>query len=524
MRPILHTTVCALLLAVSLVGCAPRPATLQRLVYGLTLAPTGIDPHVNASSELGIPLTSVYDTLVYQDPTTGQFAPGLAESWKISDDGKTYTFTLRRDVKFHDGTPFNASAVKANLDRISNPATLSQKAVFMLGPFDRAQVADEWTIVVHLKQPFAPLLDSLSQVYLGIASPAALDKWGKDYQLHQVGTGPFIFKEYAPKDHLTLVRNPDYRWGSSFWENRGPAYLEEITFRFYEDPATRALALESGQAHVMGEVPPQDVDRLTAGQFTLHAVTIPGQPLQLFLNTRRPPTDDLRVRQALLYATDRASIAKTIFRDKSPIAFGPLTAATVGCDPSLKSLYPFDPDKARQLLDDAGWRVGPDGIRQKDGQRLKVDAVLMSFGFVPETAQLLQAQWAQVGVEFKTQLVPYGTLLQAGHDGAVNAIPFLLSGSDPDLLRQFFRSEASFNFARVSDAELDAVLDKAVTLANPNDRASLYADAQRRIMAQALIVPIRDYANLNVAAKSVAGLRYDARGWFPLLSNVKLTP
>jgi peptide/nickel transport system substrate-binding protein len=155
---------------------------------------------------------------------------------------------------------------------------------------------------------------------------------------------------------------------------------------------------------------------------------------------------------------------------------------------------------------------------------LKVDAVLMSFGFVPETAQLLQAQWAQVGVEFKTQLVPYGTLLQAGHDGAVNAIPFLLSGSDPDLLRQFFRSEASFNFARVSDAELDAVLDKAVTLANPNDRASLYADAQRRIMAQVLIVPIRDYANLNVAAKSVAGLRYDARGWFPLLSNVKLTP
>ena len=200
------------------------------------------------------------------------------------------------------------------------------------------------------------------------------------------------------------MRNPDYKWGPSIWDNRGPAYLDEITFRFYEDPATRALALESGQAQVMGEVPPQDVDRLTGtGKFQLIAVPIPGQPLQLFLNIHRAPTDDLRVRQALIYATDRAAIVKAIFRDKSPAAFGPLTAVTIGYDPSVKSFYPFDLNKAKQLLDDAGWRVGADGIRQKDSQRLQVDAVLMDFGFVPETAQLLQAQWAVVGVDLKTQ-------------------------------------------------------------------------------------------------------------------------
>ena len=514
---------CTLVVAL-LAGCATRPAASRRLVYGLTLAPSGIDPHVNASSELGIPLTSVYDTLVYQDPATGQFVPGLAESWKISDDGRTYSFTLRRDVKFHDGTPFNAAAVKVNLERISDPATQSQKAMFMLGPFDRADVLDEFTVVIHLKQPFAPLLDSLSQVYLGIASPAALARWGKDYQLHQVGTGPFIFKEYVPQDHLTLVRNPDYKWGPVIWENRGPAHLDEITFRFYVDPATRALALESGQVQVMGEVPPQDVDRLTAGKFTLYAAPIPGQPLQFFLNTRRAPTDDFRVRQALLYATDRAAIVKAVFRNRSPVAFGPLTSATVGYDPEVEKLYSFDPDKARQLLDDAGWRVGPDGVRQKDNQRLQLDGVLMDYGFVPETAQLVQAQWAQVGVEFKTQLVPYGTLLQAGREGSVNVIPFLLSGSDPDILRQFFRSGESFNYARVSDPALDAALDKAVTLTDLQARALLYADVQQRVMAQALIVPIRDYVNLNVAAKSVTGLRYDARGWFPQLSNVNMIP
>jgi peptide/nickel transport system substrate-binding protein len=514
---------CALMLAL-LAGCATRPAAARRLVYGLTLAPSGIDPHVNASSELGIPLTSVYDTLVYQEPATGRFVPGLAESWKISDDGRTYSFTLRRDVKFHDGTPFNAAAVKVNLERIANPATQSQKAVFMLGPIDRADVPDEFTVVIRLKQPFAPLLDSLSQVYLGIASPAALAKWGKDYQLHQVGTGPFIFKEYVPQDHLTLARNPDYRWGPAIWENRGPAHLDEITFRFFVDPATRALALESGQVQVMGEVPPQDVDRLTANKFVLHAAPIPGQPLQFFLNTRRAPTDDVRVRQALLYATDRAAIVKAIFRNRSPVAFGPLTSATVGYDPKVEKLYPFDPDKARQLLDDAGWRPGPDGVRHKDGQRLRVDGVLMDYGFVPETAQLVQAQWALVGVEWKTQSVPYGTLLQAGREGSVNVIPFLLSGSDPDILRQFFRGDGSFNYARVSDPALDAALDQAVTLTDPQARALLYADVQERVMVQALIVPIRDYVNLNVAAKSVTGLRYDARGWFPLLSNVSFTP
>jgi peptide/nickel transport system substrate-binding protein len=523
MRYILRVTVCTLVLASWLTGCTSQPTSPQRLTYGLTLAPSGIDPHINASSELGIPLTSVYDTLVYQDPASGKFVPGLAQSWKISDDGKTYTFILRRDVKFHDGTPFDAAAVKVNLDRIADPATKSQKAVFLLGPFDRAEVIDEFTVAIRLKQPFAPLLDGLSQVYLGMASPTALAKWGNDYQLHQVGTGPFIFKEYVPKDHLTLVRNPDYKWGPSIWENRGPAYLDEITFRFYEDPATRALALESGQAQVMGEVPPQDVGRLTSsGKFTLTAVTIPGQPLQMFLNTQRAPTDDLRVRQALLYATDRAAIVKAIFRDMSPIAYGPLTAVTVGYDPSVKSLYPFDPDKARQLLDEAGWHVGPDGIRQKDGKRLQLDGVLMSFGFVPETAQLLQAQWAAVGVDWKTQSVPYGTLLQAGTDGSVNVIPFFDSGNDPDILRKFFRSDAAFNYSKVSDPAINAALDKAVTLTQPSERAPLYADVQRRIMAQALIIPIRDYVNLNVAAKSVTGLRYDARGWFPQLSNVKI--
>jgi peptide/nickel transport system substrate-binding protein len=514
-----------LVVVVALAACAaPKPPAPTHLVYGLTLAPSGIDPHVNASSELGIPLTSVYDTLVYQDPSSGRFVPGLAEKWSVSDEGKTYTFTLRRNVTFHDGEPFNAQAVKATFDRITNPDTKSQKAAFMLGAYDRTEVIDDYTVAIHLKEPFAPLLDSLSQVYTGIASPKALAQWGAEYQMHQVGTGPFKFVEYVPKDHLTLARNPDYKWGPEVLAHRGPAYLDEIVFKFYEDPATRSLALEAGEVHVMGEMPPQDAERLAADKrFSLHAVPIPGQPLQFFLNTQRPPTDDLLVRQALLHGTERAAIVKAIFGDYSPVAYGPLAAATLAFDPSLKSRYPYDPAKARQLLDQAGWNDGDgDGWREKDGARLHLDAVVMGYGLVPEVSQLLQAQWKSIGVELAVQQVAYGNLLQTGGEGTVHVIPFLISGSDPDMLRSFFHSTGAFNWSKAADAELDEALARAASSGDWETRGPLYARVQQRVMDLALIVPVRDYVNLNVASSRVTGLRYDARGWFPWLVDVRL--
>jgi peptide/nickel transport system substrate-binding protein len=214
------------------------PRAGGRLVYGLTLSPSGIDPHVNASSELGIPLTSVYDTLIYQDPETGEFVPGLAERWEISDDELVYTFYLRQDATFHDGTRFDAEAVLFNLERITSPDLASQKARFMLGPYERTEVVDEYVVRIYLSAPFAPLLDALSQVYLGMASPTAVEKWGDEYQLHQVGTGPFMFIEYIPGDHLLLQRNPDYEWGPSLYEHRR-AQIDEVEFRFFTDPATR---------------------------------------------------------------------------------------------------------------------------------------------------------------------------------------------------------------------------------------------------------------------------------------------
>ncbi|RPI52145.1 MAG: ABC transporter substrate-binding protein, partial [Chloroflexi bacterium] len=504
----------ALLLAgVLLVSCGasptPQPAATDaaapeptlgppgggRLVYGLTLAPSGIDPHVDASSELGIPLTSVYDTLVYQD-RDGSFVAGLAERWEVSDDGLLYTFYLRQDVHFHDGTTFNAQAVQFNLDRIRDLGAGSRKAGQMLGPYERTEVVDEHTARLHLAEPYAPFLDSLSQVYLGMASPAAVQQWGSEYQLHQVGTGPFVFQEYLPNDHLTLVRNPDYAWAPEVYDHDGPAYLDEIEFRFYVDPAVRALALESGEAHVMGEVPPQDALRLEGDElFTLHLVPVPGQPLQFFINTARPPTDDIRLRQAILYAADREGIVSTVFLGYSPVAWGPLASSTMGYEPQMEGTYAHDPARAGALLDEAGWTdTDGDGIREREGQPLILQAYLQGWGYLPEVGQLLQSQLRDVGIDLQLQTVAYPAAVEAASQGLHHLAPMVLSSSDPSVLNLTFPSSGlpGFNWSKTEDAELAGLLTEAVRTMDLNRRAELYSQAQLRIMDLALILPVRD--------------------------------
>jgi peptide/nickel transport system substrate-binding protein len=508
-----------------LVACRPASGK-SKLIYGLTLAPSSIDPHIGASSELGIPLTSVYDPLVWLTPE-GEFVPGLAERWEVSEDGTIYTFWLRQDVRFHDDTPFDANAVCINLDRIVDPTTKSAKAIGLLGPYEACEVVDQYTARVSFSTPYAPFLSAASQVYLAMASPAALQEWGDEYQFHQVGTGPYKFEEYVPKDHLTLVRNDDYDWAPPFFSHQGPAYLREIEFRFFVDPATRSPALESGDVDVMGEIAPPDAERLDSDpDFQLLTVAVPGEPFQMHVNTQKPPTDDLGVRQALLYAVDRQAIVDAVFMSYSPPAAGPLNRATWGYDASVESLYPHDLAQAKQLLDQAGWRdTDGDGIRDKEGQSLELETILMGWGLLPEVGQVLQDQYLQVGVKLNTQVLPFPTAVQAAAEGQHHLIPFNLSGSDPHILRSSYHSsnaDGGFNWSKVKDAELDALLDRGMQALHEDARAEIYAEIQQRIMADALIVPIRDWVNLNAASSRVKGLRFDAQGWFPWLYDVEI--
>ncbi len=528
-RPGIIPRISVILAALFVAACN---ATVEKqdateIVYGLTINPSGIDPHINASSELGIALRSVYDTLIYRDEESLEFVPGLAESWTISPDGLTYSFSLRQDVQFHDGTTFDADAVRVNIERILDPENNSLKAAQLLGPLAQVNVVDEYHVDLVLSQPFAPLLDGLSQPYLGIASPTALSQSDAlNYQFHQVGTGPYRFVEYYPNDRLVLERNPDYSWGPSVVANTGVPAVERVVFRFFTEAATRSLAFESGEAHIMGEMPPTDAQRLTAsGNAQILPVAVPGQPLQFFFNTAQIPTNSLAVRQALIMAADRQEIVQTVYEGYSPVAYGPLVSSTLYYDASIEGRYAAEPLEAVALFNTTGWVDSDnDGWRDADGTPLELTLVVPPWGQTPDVAQLLEAQWEstlqlQVRIE---QVASMPMLADVAASGEYSAISLHFAGLDPVVLNSFYLSNGRLNWSRVADAELDSLLLAAQAEVDPSKRAGLYAQIQQRIMDQALILPIREPVNLNAVTPAIHGLHFDAQGWFPYLTDIGL--
>jgi peptide/nickel transport system substrate-binding protein len=516
------------LLITAITACSPasqeNTVAANRIVYGLTLSPSGFDPHVNESSEIGIVLRQVYDTLVYRDPATNQFTAGLATEWTLSQDQLIYTFKLRQDVKFHDGTEFTAQTVADNLDRITNPETKSQKALALLGTYQRHEITDRYVINIILSEPFAPLLDSFSQVYLGMASPTAFRQYPVErYQFHQVGTGPFRLIDFIPDNRLVLKRNPDYQWAPSFYKIPAEGGIEEIEYRFFGDVATRLTGLESGTAQIMGEIPPSDARSLTGNsQIRIIRTGIPGQPLQFLMNTRTFPTDNTVMRQALIYATNRTAITDVVFQGFSPTAWGPLSRQTLYYSRDVENRYAYDQNQARALLASLGYSDNDNnGYLDAGSGNLQVTIIVPPWGSIPLVAQLLQDQWREVGVEAVLKLVPdFPSLLEAIRNSPYNLVAFYSFGLDPVFLSSYFMTDASRNWTGFSSAGLDTILRDAARRTESNVRRDLYAQAQRIIMDEALILPIRDYVNLNGASATIQGLTFDAYGWFPLMANV----
>jgi peptide/nickel transport system substrate-binding protein len=523
-------SIACLLLTLILIGCSSgeaEVATVRRIVYGLTLSPTGFDPHRNESSELGIPMRQVYDTLVYRDPETGAFVPGLATDWSISEDRLIYTFNLRQDVKFHDGTPFDAIAVGATLDRITNAETRSTKALVLLGSYASYEIISTHTINLKLSQPYSPLLDSLSQVYLGIASPAALEQYTPEtYQFHQVGTGPYMLSELVLDNYLILKRNPDYAWGPAFYQTDAADTIDEIEYRFFTDPGTRITALETGAAQIVGELPPITARSLTGNnQISLIPSPVPGQPLQFLFNTQRFPTDSLTFRQALLYATNRQAIVDLIFQGFSPVAWGPITSNTQFYNRNLNGVYNSNSEEALRLLETLGYTDADNNgfLDDPNGGDIEITLIAPPWGSIRQVAELLQDQWRDLRI--KTTIIPvpdFATLLSEVSKGEHHLAANYTFGVDPAFLNSYFVTGGSRNWTGFSSPDLDRVLEDAARQLEPGTRASLYAQAQQIIMDNALILPIREYVNLNGTSVNVEGLAFDIYGWYPLMPNVRL--
>jgi peptide/nickel transport system substrate-binding protein len=494
------------------------------LVYGLNGDfDDTLDPQVtNFDTSIRVTL-NVCEPLVWE-PEPGKFMPGLAEKWDISPDATTYTFNLKKGVKFHDGTPFNAAAVKFTLDRIVDPATKAGQSHDQLGPYDHTEIVDDSTVKVVMKQPYAPLLTNMNG-YLGIVSPTAVQQMGMaDFARHPVGSGPFMFKEWVNADHVTLVRNPDYNWGSSMFKNTGPAKLDQVTFKIIPEPSVRTGTLKTGETQLIDEVDPLEYSSLS--QDKNYGMIMKGQPGSgwiLMLNlSSTSPISDAQVRLAMQYAADRDGVNQSVFQGLNKPAWSPLMRPTFAYDPSTEQVYAFDPDKANQILDSAGWTKGSDGIRTKSGQRLEIAFPIISRPRDNAMAESVQASFHDVGIDLKVNPLERAAAREAYQQNNYDISFMWFSYGDPDVLRTLFHSAnvGAFNRSKYQVPEVDKMLEDAAGSTDMAHRADVYKQVQQRVLKDTATVPLVDTIVYNAKRAEVQGEILDALASYFYLNDV----
>jgi len=492
------------------------------IVYGTWQSPDSLDVQVTGlqiTTSIG---TQVFDPLIRKIPGKPEFYPGLAEKWEVNEDSTEFVFYLRKDVKFHDGTKFNAQAVKFSLDRLADPATRSLAARGAIGPYESCEVIDDYTVQVNFSRPFAGFLNMCCCVLVNILSPKAVETYGDQYQFHITGTGPFMLKEYVPDDHVTLVRNPDYNWGPD-WYHDGPAYLDTVTYKVIPEDLTRVSTLKTGETNLIDNLRSHDLPDIKKNPDLKVAITgVPGAPWILLLNYQNPPTDDLAVRQAVEYAIDRDAMVNLLYQGTNEPSYSPLEKGTLGYSPEIDKIYTYDPAKAKQILDDAGWKVGSDGIRQKDGKKLQLIWVIWTGGGMEEPASVCQDQMRQVGIEAIIETYDVGTAFGKWNttDALNIAMPFYV-WPDPMFLQNWYGREyiGATNWGHVRNAELDALLANAEMSTDPGIRGGAYKDVQRWLMENAICVPLFGKSLALGMQRTIEGIDYEIIG-YPVFHDV----
>jgi len=481
------------------VTATPEPKG-GKIVVAIGAEPDMLYPQRGSSSWAGLINATLYDTLVYIGPD-GNFQPGLAESWEYADDAMTYTFHLRKDVKFHDGTPFNAEAVRFSFERVMDPEARAWAAYAYMEAekLDSVEVLDEYTVRVNYKEPFAPFMTAITTMWLAPVSPPAVEKWGEDFGRNPVGTGPFKFVEWVSGSHVTVERNPDYKWAPPFIENKGPAYLEQITFRFITDNQTRLAALETGEADIIESVPAPEVPRFWSDPGYQILKHIPaGNGMILQINHDKWPGSMMEVRQAMNYAVNQVAINNILYTGLYDPAYGPVSPTTPCYWKGVEDLYPHDLDKAKQILADAGFKdTDGDGIVEMDGKPLAID-FYWNAGLTGWTqlAEAVQAQMRQAGIDLVLYGLERDAYFSAVHDAKQGMNFMWYERDDPDILRILFHSkgavEGGFNRAYYRNAEVDVYLDKGAQTGDLEQRCESYYKAQEQIMKDAAIVPVNN--------------------------------
>ncbi len=431
----------------------------------------------------------VFDTLVKYEPDFS-IKPELAESWTLENDGKRVVFKLRAGVKFHDGTPFDAAAVKWNIDRRLDPAVASPQRGQLEPVIASVDAVDPLTVAFNLKTKYAGLVSVLGERPGFMISPAAWMKAGAEFGGQPVGTGAFVFKEWVRGNHIALERNPDY------WQ-KGLPYLDKIVFSDLAGSVVGVQRLLTGEIDYVGDLGPQDVRQLEGKPGIALAPITVGRWYSLQWHMDEPPFNNPKLRQAVAHAIDRGRINEIVMRGKGTVSDGPTPDGLWWYDAGIKSPE-YSVEKAKAALKEAGY---PNGFEYV----LSTPQVAA----LQQINQLAQEQLAAAGIKVTLEPASSAEWYDRLVKGVTNFSPNRWTQRpDPDgLLYILFHSKGYANTTRYKNPAVDALLDQARETYAIDQRKKLYSEAQKIIVADLPMLPLFfsvEYAALSDSVKNFA--------------------
>ncbi|MBB1602819.1 ABC transporter substrate binding protein [Variovorax sp. UMC13] len=502
------------------------PVTGGTLVYLEQQAHTNLYPPAGGFYPNGGILNQITDKLTYQDPKTLKVEPWIAESWTVNDAVTEYTFKLREGVSFSDGTPLDAAAVAKNFDTFGKGnKELKQPVSEAINNYDRSEVIDARTVKFYFKKPSPGFLQGTSVIGSGLVSLGTLarpfEELGDATRI--IGSGPFVVTSETLGKELVLSVRKDYAWGPSTLAHQGRARLDEIKLIVTPEDSVRIGALVAGQAGFIRQVQAYDEKRVKDQGFAIYAPPTRGVNNSINFRPDNPLVADVRVRQALLHATNTKEIVETLFSSNYPQATSVIAATAAGYV-DLSAKLGYDEAKARQLLDEAGWTVGANGTRSKDGQEL----ALRAYEALPQpqnkaTLQLVAQQWAKIGVKLNVLTGDAGTTTLDNLDPAKTAVlPTMVGRADPDVIKsQYYptnrnvllqKGGVSDKVKGFVDAKLNGLLEGIASEVDPAKRLALVGEVQNYLIDQAYVIPIFEEPQAFAGAPWVRDVGYEAVG------------
>ena len=508
-------------------GCAATPQTAGAgstdPVPGGTLTYLEFQPHTSLYPPTagfypnGGLVNNVTDRLTYQNPETLEIEPWIATDWEVNSDATEYTFNLRDDVTFSDGTALDAAVVAKNIDTYGLGKTdLNLTVSEAINNYAGSTVVDDDTVTFSFSAPAPGFLQATSTINSGLVSSATLDRsyeeFGAGNAAEVIGSGPYVITAESIGTSLTLEARDDYDWAPPSLEHQGRAYLDQINLVVTPEDSVRIGALTSGQADYVRYVQAFDEAQVEAAGITLYAPQTRGVNNSLNIRFTNPLVSDLRVRQALVAAIDTQEIVDTVFTENYPVATSSLSKTALGYKDE-SALLTFDPDASRDLLEDAGWIEGADGIREKDGQRLSLDVyVAAPQPLSQQTLELASQQLATVGVELNVKAADSGTYAADIKDPLKTPLYHSMVGrADLDVIKSQFHT-LNRNVLLSDDAHLDELLELVASEADPAARLERSGDVQDYLAEQAYVIPLFEEPQVYGAASYVKGVSYESVG------------